>query len=388
MAGTVSLYREIQEAGRRKYLPVNLGRGRQPADLAGPFYLRYFNPTKGKRVWEHAGEDPQFAKTARAEKERFLRLKGAAGSVGINVALPGERLTIGDAVIDYFRNLENQGKDPKTIKAYRVALNQFRQSCSKLCIDQITKQDVLDFMGWLRTQPRRARKSGDPNRTFFNKVNNVVIFLKAFGITRLLKKSEYPRYMPKSVVYYDATQVGAMYAAVLDDEERLTLDYFLKTGVRDGEAAHAEYADIRDNFLHISDKPQYQWHPKHWQCRRIPIPTDLVKAIVQRRKDNPGQKLIFPNANGRPNQHLLRVVQRIAKRAGKDLHADLHTWRRTFSTLFSKTLNVQTIQYLLGHKDIKTTMLYLGIADLNSLETRKAVEDTFRFAGSKSDKTQ
>jgi len=84
------------------------------------------------------------------------------------------------------------------------------------------------------------------SRWSFNKVNNVVIFLKAFGITRLLKKSEYPRYMPKSVVYYDATQVGAMYAAVLDDEERLTLDYFLKTGVRDGEAAHAEYADIRD----------------------------------------------------------------------------------------------------------------------------------------------
>jgi integrase/recombinase XerD len=382
MAGTVSLYREVQDGKKRKYVPVNLGRGRQPVDLSGPFYLRYFNPTKGKRVWEHVGDDPQLAKTARSEKERLLRLKGAAGAVGINVALPGERLTISDAVIDYFRNLENQGKDPKTIKAYRVALNQFRQSCSKLCIDQITKQDLLDFMGWLRKQPRKARKSGDPNRTYFNKVNHTIIFLKAFGITKILKKSEYPRYMPKAVVYYDAAQVSAMYAAVLDDEERFTLDYFLKTGVRDGEAAHAEYADIRDNFLHISDKAQYKWHPKHWQCRRIPIPTELVKAIEKRQKDNPGQRLIFPNANGRPNQHLLRVVQRIAKRAGKDLHADLHTFRRTFATMFSRTLNVQTIQYLLGHKDIKTTMLYLGIADLNSPETRKAVESTFVFTAS------
>ena len=217
-------------------------------------------------------------------------------------------------------------------------------------------------MGWLRKQPRKARRSGAPNRPYFNKVNHTIIFLKAFGRTKILKKSEYPRYMPKAVVYYDATQVSAMYAAVLDDEERFTLDYFLKTGVRDGEAAHAEYADIQDNFLRISDKPHHSWHPKHWQCRRIPIPSDLARAIEKRQKENSSQKLIFPNGSGNPNKHLLRVVQRIAKRAGKNFHADLHTFRRTFATLFSKTVSVQTIQYLLGHKDIKTTMLYLGIA--------------------------
>jgi len=70
-------------------------------------------------------------------------------------------------------------------------------------------------------------------------------------------------------------------------------------------------------------------------------------------------------------------VQRIAKRAGGTFHADLHTFRRTYATLFSGTAKIQTIQYLLGHKDIKTTMRYLGIADLNSPETRAAVEKTF-----------
>ena len=128
-------------------------------------------------------------------------------------------------------------------------------------------------MGWLRKQPpklrkdgtlRKPRRSGDPNRTYFNKVNNVVIFLSAHGINRLLKKSEYPKYAEKPVVYYEAEQVKALYAAASNDDERFTLDYFLKSGVRDGEAAHAEYNDVKGSFLNIVDKPHLKWHPKHW----------------------------------------------------------------------------------------------------------------------------
>jgi integrase len=208
-------------------------------------------------------------------------------------------------------------------------------------------------------------------------VNDVVIFLSAHGINRLLKKSEYPKFAEKPVVYYEAEQVKALYAAAKNDEERFTLDYFLKSGVRDGEAAHAEYGDVKGGFLNIVDKPHLNWHPKHWHIRRIPIPQDLVAAIAERQRKNPNSKLIFPNGAGNPDEHLLRIVQRIAKNAGGEFHADLHTFRRTYATLFSGTTKIQTIQYLLGHKDIKTTMRYLGIADLNSPETRAAVEKTF-----------
>ena len=285
------------------------------------------------------------------------------------------------------RTFQSQGKDPKTIRAYRLAIDEFRKSCSKEFLDEIGKQDLLDFMGWLRKQPpklrndgtpRKPRRSGDPNRTYFNKVNDVVIFLSAHGIKRLLKKCEYPKFSQKEVVYYDTGQIKVLYAAAKDDEKRFTLSYFLMAGIRDGEAAHAEYTDVKGGFLNIVDKPHLKWHPKQWHIRRIPIPQNLIAAIADRQNKNPGRKLIFPNKDGKPNQHLLRVVQRIAERAGASFHADLHTFRRTYATLFSGTTEVQTIQYLLGHKDIKTTMRYLGIADLNSPETRRAVQETFK----------
>lgn len=396
---TATLYIRISKDGKNSYRkPVYLSKGRLKPQYAivngepeyhedGVYYVR-FGTDDGKQPFVLVGKDPYIALDKLAERQRWLRdrERGVVPQAPPNWKPHNSRLPIEDAVKQYFKNLHSQGKDPKTIRAYKVAVEEFRKSCSKKFMDEIGKQDLIDFMGWLREQspklrkdntPRKPRRSGDPNRTYFNKVNNVVIFLSAHGINRLLKKSEYPKFAEKPVVYYDAAQVKALYAAASNDEERFTLDYFLKTGVRDGEAAHAEYSDVKDGFLYIVDKPHLKWHPKHWHIRRIPIPLDLSAAIANRQKENPGCKLIFPNQAGNPDQHLLRVVQRIARRAGNAFHADLHTFRRTYATLFSGTTKIQTIQYLLGHKDIKTTMRYLGIPDLNSPETRAAVEKTF-----------
>ncbi len=398
---TVRLYIRIKtDDGKKPYCdPVYLSKGRLKPLYAfvdgepqhrpeGIYYMRF--GMNGKQQMVPLGTDPYVALDKLAAQERYLRdrARGIETASPTNVIQPhGGRVKLDAAIEQYFKNLQSQGKDPKTIRAYRVSMNEFRQSCSKVFLDEIGKQDLLDLMGWLRKQPpklrkdgtpRKRRKSGDPNRTYYNKVNNVVIFLSAHGMKRLLKKSEYPRYAEKPVVFYDSGQVKTLYSNCIDEEERFTLDYFLKAGVRDGEAGHAEYADVKDGFLNIVDKPHLSWHPKQWHIRRIPIPQALVLAIAERQKRNADCKLIFPNRAAKPNQHLLRVVQRIAERAGNTFHADLHTFRRTYATLFSGTTKIQTIQYLLGHKDIKTTMRYLGIPDLNSPETRRAVEETFR----------
>ncbi len=396
---TATLYIRITKNGKSSFCkPVYQSKGRLKPQYAmvngepehhkeGVYYVR-FGTNGGKQPFVQVGNDPYVALDKLEEKKRWLRdrERRVVPQSPANAKTEGSRLSMDDAVEQYYKNLHSQGKDPKTIRAYKVAVEEFRKSCTKKLLSEIGPQDLIDFMGWLRKQPpklrkdgtpRKPRRSGDPNRTYFNKVNNVVIFLSAHGINRLLKKSEYPKFAEKPVVYYEAEQVKALYAAAKNDEERFTLDYFLKSGVRDGEAAHAEYGDVKGGFLNIVDKPHLKWHPKHWHIRRIPIPQDLVAAIAERQRQNPGSKLIFPNGAGNPDEHLLRTVQRIAKRAGGTFHADLHTFRRTYATLFSGTAKIQTIQYLLGHKDIKTTMRYLGIADLNSPETRAAVEKTF-----------
>jgi hypothetical protein len=64
----------------------------------------------------------------------------------------------------------------------------------------VIKQQLIEFMGWLRKQPLPKRRNSNPERTYSNKVRYVTIFLKEFGVSRQLKKKEYPRYHKKKVV--------------------------------------------------------------------------------------------------------------------------------------------------------------------------------------------
>ena len=180
-------------------------------------------------------------------------------------------------------------------------------------------------MGWLREQPpklrkdgtpRKPRRSGDPNRTYFNKVNNVVIFLSAHGINRLLKKSEYPKFAEKPVVYYEAAQVKALYAAASNDDERFTLDYFLKSGVRDGEAAHAEYRRREGWFPKHRGQATPEMAPQALAYPSYPDSARPCRSDCGAPEEKSRLQADLPEWCGNPDEHLLRIVQRIARTCG------------------------------------------------------------------------
>jgi integrase len=283
------------------------------------------------------------------------------------------RITIESAVETYFANLVAQGKDPKTIKTYRVAVEGFVASCSKKYVDGIEKQDLFDYMAWLRKQPLPKRKHSNPDRTYNNKLSHTVIFLKAFGKERLLKKSEYPAYEEKTVSAHTDSELTTLYSQP-DENERFLLDFFLGAATRDLEAAHAEFSDLKGNVLEIKRKPHLNWKPKQHHCRKITLPQSLVD-FTRRREKKSDSPLLFPNGEGRPNHHLLRDLQDLAKRSGATFHTELHKLRKTAATRWALAgMPVHVIQRLLGHKSLETTQRYLADVDLSGDVMQKAVE--------------
>jgi hypothetical protein len=69
----VALYRQVGKGKAGRYQKVNLGRGRRPADLTSPYFLRY-SLANGTRPWEHCtGEALAPFPSQRQEQEEICQ---------------------------------------------------------------------------------------------------------------------------------------------------------------------------------------------------------------------------------------------------------------------------------------------------------------------------
>jgi len=183
--------------------------------------------------WIDAGTDALEAQRKRKQRlmlDEYNRLSGKT-SAQCSSVLPGSagRITLAAAAENYFANCEARGLDPETIRKYRAAVDPFVERCGVTYVDECrdNKQVLLNYMGWLRKQPVPKRKHSNPERTLANKVGDVRIFLKEFGITKLLKKNEEPKYHEKKVVAHPDDELDVLYDAA-DAEETFLLDIFIK----------------------------------------------------------------------------------------------------------------------------------------------------------------
>jgi site-specific recombinase XerD len=69
------------------------------------------------------------------------------------------------------------------------------------------------------------------------------------------------------------------------------------------------------------------------------------------------------------------VVKTAATRLGIAKHATCHTLRHSFAThLLEDGYDIRTIQELLGHKDVKTTMIYTHVLNRGGKGVRSPVD--------------
>ena len=153
----VTLYRQVGKGRARRYTKVNLGPGRRPTNLAGPYFLRYSLPG-GTRPWEPAGDDLDVAIDVQKRKQAHFEALDANVPV---VPEQGEsaRTKISDAVFQWlaelqiFRGKDQQGKSDKTITAYNYRLGFFLDFTTQRGLrymEEIDRSQLLRYVKFLQ----------------------------------------------------------------------------------------------------------------------------------------------------------------------------------------------------------------------------------------------
>lgn len=404
MQPKVTLLARCKRGSRYEFRQVEFRRGKPIApDGASSFYLRY--TLDHKRKTKPVGKQLDAAVVTFQNLElRLTRVR--AGLLPLSETTPASGLRLRDAVEEHLETSGTIGNANDTLAAKRRTLESFCDVCEKIgvtTVDQVRenatgRRAVLAYVAWMKKQlPTVKVESVRAENTHYSRLRRLGTFLKQQGIKikkdrnagpadpGLLAHHEFPKYTPKQPTKYSRETVAAILRSATVDEADLVW-FFLATGFRDGEVAHAEWPDInfQDGTINIHAKPQtstrrWSWKPKDDESRSVDIPlsADFLKRMAARRERQKSQNcaLIFPNSACRPSHKLLRIVRAAAKRAGITERIELHKFRKTFACYIAENHSIELVRKLLGHSDIATTQLYLSANEADVRRMKANIED-------------
>jgi integrase len=315
-----------------------------------PFYVR--DQRGGKQGIRLEARTLAEAKVE-AEKQQHV-LQAIASGVDVVAADEGH---LASKVAAYLEEVE-ANKSKATWLAYNRTLELFLQSCRRANVASVTREDLLAFKTFLKKQDLSGR-------SVYNHFLNVCVFMKWAGHRSGVRKNDWPAKPEREPEAYTEEEIDAMLQAAAGTfrghkrrkgeakDDRLLLNAFLLSGLRDGELQHLSYDDIDVKNSLWTVRPKNGHNLKTAQSQRVvPVSEWLTKKIMERKEsDNrQGSDLVFPSVQGGPDGHLIRVTQRIAKLAGVTGRVDNHKFRST------ARLTVPDVMSFVGHVSPKTIL--------------------------------
>src|SRR5882724_1186526 len=291
---TVSVTKRVKTSNGLRYCKVvTAANGRIPPDMVlvngkaerhteGAYYIEWH--VNGIRKRLSVGNNATDAAAKQHKQEQLLNARAA----GLTVVDEKKGRSLVNAAAAYLAEIEAQ-KKPSTYKAYRTAINYFLDSCPKQTLEEIDRSDLMNFITFLR---KRFAPYSVHHRFLI-----VMIFLKAQGISGLVKKNDWPSYTEEEPETYEHEGLQNFFAACTADE-RLLFEFFLYTGMRDKEVAYATWRSVNFAQGTISVRPnaEYEWTSKTYKGREIPVPQSLIAALKAKKRTN---DLLFPAACGK-----------------------------------------------------------------------------------------
>ena len=269
-----------------------------------------------------------------------------------------------------------------TVQAYEQDLGRYLQFLHKRGIgtlDEVKRQDITDYVEYLRTAPTESGKPYGPRS-----INRHVASVKTFhrfcvrdGVTETDSISSVP--LPKTPECLPEDVSIEQIAALLDQpfpdtaaglRDHAMLEVLYGCGLRASELTGLDFSSLLldDGIVRVEGG-------KGDKDRIVPIMGSALETLQSYLRD--GRPLlkcakaarlqdpaaVFLNARGGriTRRTVMTVVERYGRNVGiEGLHP--HTLRHSFATHMLKGgADLRTLQEILGHSDISTTQIYTHV---------------------------
>ena len=259
------------------------------------------------------------------------------------------------------------------LKLQRYANNTIKSYCgyAQVFLEQMEKYNRLDEIPISEIELFINTKVTQENISVSYKRSLVGAIKKVFELVENQKielNYLYPkRKVNKLPTFFSQEEVRNLLNATENLKHKAILTIIYSCGLRLSELINLKIADIKSesNLLLIRQS-------KGNKDRIVALPDKLLLLLREYYKVYQPKDFLFEGAKG--DQYSERSVQLILKnamsKAGVLSKGSVHTLRHSYAThLIKSGIDVRVVQELLGHNDIRTTMIYTHITDIDKKST-------------------
>lgn len=235
---------------------------------------------------------------------------------------------------------------PSTIKIYTTRFWRFVQEIDKHP-DRASKQDVIQYLNEKKLSYTQLNQSINAIKFYYEKV---------LGQKRKLYKLKHPKKKKRLPRVIDQEKILTSLARIKDIRARTILELTYTAGLRVSEVARlkVEHIDSDRMLLLISDS-------KGNKDRYVPLSETMLHKLRAYYKHYKPNEYLFEGKNG--GYISPATIQRYFKKY-IDSDKSVHVLRHSCAThLIEAGTDSKMVQKLLGHKNIRTTEIYMHVSN-------------------------